>query len=212
MWNKEGEHAFFFETKAGQMEASLTMPSSPKPFVAILGHPHPLYDGNMNNKVVTTMVRAFKEANIPTVRFNFRGAGLSQGSHAHGEGESDDMLELSHQILKEQPNVELIYGGFSFGSFVAGKTASKMKHRGLLLIAPPVSRYDFQSIRSQFHCPMIFMGDKDEVVEPESVFHFAETPPPIPLVCFKGVGHFFHGHLTHLKASVSDFIQSLDIA
>lgn len=108
-----GEHALFLQGVIGKLETVLTVPEQNySAFIAFLGHPHSLQGGTMNNKVVTTLARAFKELGIPSLRFNFRGVGQSEGVYDSGIGESEDMLVLVRELQKEQPEKKLIFAGF----------------------------------------------------------------------------------------------------
>src|SRR5512142_178750 len=78
---------------AGAIEVVSTAPDHPRA-VAVIAHPHPLYGGTMDNKVVTTLARALNESQAIAVRFNFRGVGATQGEHAEGRGETDDMVRV----------------------------------------------------------------------------------------------------------------------
>jgi alpha/beta superfamily hydrolase len=71
----------------------------PSPMVAVLAHPHPLYGGTMDNKVVTTLARLYRRRGVDAVRFNFRGVGASAGSHDQGRGEVEDMLAVVQWAL-----------------------------------------------------------------------------------------------------------------
>ncbi|CDZ75905.1 Alpha/beta hydrolase family protein [Legionella massiliensis] len=204
-----GEHFFFFAGLAGQLEAVLTVPpEANKRFIALLGHPHSLQGGTMNNKVVTTMARAFKELAIPSIRFNFRGVGQSEGSYDAGIGESEDMLALMHLCQQEIPAVSFIFAGFSFGSYVAYRAAAQREPALLITIAPPVHHYDYL----EFTPPkpwIIFQGDEDDVSPLELVHQFAEGfSPVLPLIRFADTGHFFHGKLLELKAGLVDAVKS----
>ena len=72
---------------AGRIEVAASIPESPRA-VAVVAHPHPLYGGTMDNKVVTTVARAFADRGAATVRFNFRGVGGTEGAHDEGRGEA----------------------------------------------------------------------------------------------------------------------------
>ena len=80
------------EGPAGVLEARVEEPASgcPPAVVGVVCHPHPLYGGTMQNKVVHTVARAMQELGAPTLRFNFRGVGASAGSYDAGRGEIDD--------------------------------------------------------------------------------------------------------------------------
>jgi alpha/beta superfamily hydrolase len=57
----------------------------------VITHPHPLYGGDMHNPVVTTIAQAYQKKGFTVLRFNFRGAGNSQGAYADGRGEQEDV-------------------------------------------------------------------------------------------------------------------------
>lgn len=207
--DKPGEHALLLQGLAGQLEAVLTVPEQLNTdHVAFLGHPHSLQGGTMNNKVVTTMARTFKELGIPSLRFNFRGVGLSAGSYDEGLGESEDMLALIRLWQQEQPTLQCICAGFSFGSYVAYRAAAQVQQAVLITIAPPVHHYDYHEFKPQPAPWLIIQGDADEVVPFALVAQFAEQgSPPLPLIEFKETSHFFHGKLLDLKASLTAFLQ-----
>jgi len=206
-----GEHRFNFVGAAGMLEGILLVPdafdSQNVSQVAILGHPHSLHGGTMQNKVVTTMAKTFQKNNIPSVRFNFRGVGQSEGTYDAGLGESEDMLLLTRLWLNEWPDTAIIYAGFSFGSYVAYRAASQQKHSLLLSVAPAVHYYDYQAFTPRPHPWFIIQGEKDEVVSFEQVFQFAtEAKPPIPLIRMPEASHFFHGKLLELASHIQQLL------
>lgn len=206
--DKPGEHRLFLEGHAGQIEACLMVPdigTTQANKIAILGHPHSLKGGAMQNKVVTTMARTFKAAGIPSLRFNFRGVGASEGEFDDGIGESEDMLKVARQIQTELPGVELIFAGFSFGSFVAYRSASQCEHTLLITIAPPVQNFDFTAFPTNPSPWVLIQGDEDDVVLPKLVFEFAEARD-IQLIKFEKTEHFFHGKLTDLKETLLEVL------
>jgi len=205
-----GENVLSLQGKAGQLEAVLTVPEQIKTnYVAFLGHPHSLQGGTMNNKVVTTMARAFKELGIPALRFNFRGVGLSAGVYNDGIGESEDMLELVKQWQQEQKTAQIIFAGFSFGSYVAYRTAAQSKHVLLVTIAPPVHHYDYTEFKPEPRPWLIVQGDADEVVPCSLVLDFADSSTPsLPVIEFAETGHFFHGKLLELKARLKEYVNT----
>lgn len=195
-----GEHYDSFDGAAGPMETCLVVPDEIKSNrIAILGHPHSLKGGTMQNKVVTTLARIFREQGIPSVRFNFRGVGHSSGSFDAGIGESDDMLQLALEIQRERPDTKFIFAGFSFGAFVAYRTAAQFPHELLITVAPPVNHFDFTAFPNDPNPWVLVQGDEDEVIPADIVFEFARTRD-ISVLEFPETGHFFHGKLMDLKA------------
>lgn len=197
-----GEHQLVLSGACGTIEAVLAVPEQRNNcYAAIIGHPHSLQGGTMTNKVVTTIVRAFKELGIASLRFNFRGVGQSAGAYDGGIGESEDMLALVQQWQAEQPELTFFFAGFSFGSYVAYRTAARYPHQMLITIAPPVHHYDYQEFMPAPTPWVIAQGDSDEVVPAHLVADFAQhQSPALTVIPFADTGHFFHGKLLELKA------------
>lgn len=202
LFSEPGEHRFVFEGPVGILEGLCVIPEvSQTHEIAMLGHPHPLQGGSMSNKVVTTLARAYRDVGVPSIRFNFRGVGGSQGAFDHGMGESEDMLAIMSHVETFFSPVAWILAGFSFGSYVAYQAALKQTPTWLLSIAPPIERYNYQQDPG---CPWIIVqGDADEVVDSAGVFAFAlEHQPPLKIIRFEQTGHFFHGKLLALRETV----------
>lgn len=208
-----GERKELIEGPAGRIELVWTTPENPRPgALAVVCHPHPLHGGTMDNKVVATLVRTYRDAGITAVRFNFRGVGASEGEHDHAKGEVDDLLAVVSYAVSQVDARQLWLAGFSFGSYVAAAGAMRLgsgqPRVGLLtLVAPPVHHYPFSACT--FAVPVVVVqGDEDEVVPAAEVFQWLETLTPRPdLLRFEGCGHFFHGRLTDLKERLSPFIR-----
>jgi len=200
-----GEHDLLIPGKAGIVEAKLNIPEAnetsliPKA-LAICCHPHPLFGGAMNNKVVHTITKTFTRMGMVSLRFNFRGVGKSEGKHDKGIGESEDLLELCRLINKSWPEQELWLAGFSFGSWVSVSCAREAGAEQLLSIAPPVQYFNF-NIEQLPDCPwLVLMGEDDDIVEPESVFKWVDSQPnPPELIKFPETGHFFHGEIARMS-------------
>jgi alpha/beta superfamily hydrolase len=191
----------FIPGPCGSLETIIENPTtSPKKLLAIICHPHPLFEGTMNNKVVTTLVRVFQKLDIVPLRFNFRGVGKSEGQYGHVTGELDDLRAVIHWVKEQYPDYKLLLAGFSFGSYIATKVATEINPVALITIAPAVHHNDFAAL-PPIHFPWIVVqGDADEVVPPDEVFEWLNTLSPQPQVIrMPGVGHFFHGHLIPLR-------------
>lgn len=189
---------------AGNIEAVLESAVPAPAFVAVICHPHPLFGGTMDNKVVTTLARAVTRAGGAALRFNFRGVGASQGAHGAGFTEAEDLLAVVSWLRRRWPAPPLWLAGFSFGAWVALRGAAALAAAGaparqLLLVAPPVHHNDFDSIEA-CGCPLtVVVGDDDEVVPVDDMLHWAShTPLAAELVRFPATGHFFHGQLPAL--------------
>ena len=207
--HKPGEHRGFLPGRVGALEACLTVPDQiTGHYIALLGHPHSLKGGSMQNKVVTTLAKVFKTLGIPSLRFNFRGVGESAGLYDAGLGEGDDMLDLAKLCQEALPQAKLLFAGFSFGSFVAYRAASHINHDLLLTVAPPVNHFDFTAFPEEPAPWILVQGDKDEVIPADVVLDFAETRD-ISVLYFTETGHFFHGKLIELQTRLIDAISEM---
>lgn len=165
----------------------------------------------MHNKVVTTVVRAFKEMGIASIRFNFRGVGESAGEYDAGLGESEDMLLIARQVSHDNPKATILFAGFSFGSYVAYRAASQYKHGLLITIAPSVHHYDYTEFTPIPAPWIVVQGDQDEIVPLSLVQDFVRQSPALDLLVFAETTHFFHGKLIPLKERLIDAMHAHDI-
>jgi len=193
---------------AGAIEALIEKPpDARRDFVAVCCHPHPLYGGTMQNKVVHTLARAAQDQRVASLRFNFRGVGASGGKHDDGVGESDDAAAVADWAKRTLGVTRLWSFGFSFGGFVAYRLATLRDARLLVTVAPPVRRFDFTTLPVP-RCPwLVVQGDADELVDHEAVLAWTRNVDPPPLVrILPGAEHFFHGRLTLLRSWVGDWL------
>ncbi|MEY4760306.1 MAG: hypothetical protein RLZZ200_162 [Pseudomonadota bacterium] len=162
----------------------------------------------MDNKVVTTVARTFQELGIPTLRFNFRGVGESEGVHDEGRGEVDDALAVIAAGRSRWPGAALWLAGFSFGGLIALAATSRPEAgtvQRLVTVAPAFTRFHASpdEVRAP-ECPwLVVQGDADEVIPAAEVAGFAGRITPAPeLVMLQGVGHYFHGRLNDLRGAI----------
>lgn len=184
----------------------------------IMCHPHPLYSGTMDNKVVTTLVRGVSRLDVEsvraldTIRFNFRGVGSSEGTHDHGKGEQDDLAAVVQYAMTELGWQKVYLAGFSFGSGVACLYAcvNPEKIAGLFLVAPAVHHFDAPSTLPFEFESHVYMGDADEVVPFDEVEHWVDLLTPQPhWHIFEEAGHFFHGRLIDLKKAFLEDVANI---
>jgi alpha/beta superfamily hydrolase len=170
-------------------------------------HPHPLHGGTMGNKVVTTIARVARDAGLPAVAFNFRGAGRSDGVWDRGEGELIDAFHIASLMIRQGVS-ELCLAGFSFGASIAARLIQKLRDENvavdvidLIQIAPAVENFpiDLQAV-GDVPRTVIYNGD-DEVVSPDAIGAYASAVGAQVMRSETG-GHFFHGELTRLKQAV----------
>ena len=177
--------------------------------IAIVAHPHPLFGGTMDNKVVQTIARAFVQDGWTTVRFNFRGVGASEGVYDNGTGELDDLLAVIEQVAPQGP---IALSGFSFGSFVTSHAVAKLaatrQIEKVVLVGTAASRFTVAPIPQELHeRTLIVHGEADDTVPLSSVMDWAR-PQILPVTVVPGGGHFFHGQLPLLKGLVLRHLRS----
>ena len=196
---------------AGEIEALVEIPADDGAATGarfgVVCHPHPLYGGTLDNKVVYTLARAFVEAGVPSIRFNFRGVGGSAGRYDEGNGETADTLAVIAHGRERWPGASLWLAGFSFGGAVAVRAAAQAAPERLVTVAPGITRVAMTDVDSPA-CPwLIVQGDADDVIEPAAVLDWASRQSPAPAVhLLPGAGHFFHGRLHELRNVVLDFL------
>lgn len=196
---------------AGRLEVALDLPAQAPLGLAVIGHPHPLQGGTLDNKVAQTLARAFVQLGFAAVRPNFRGVGASEGAYAQGVGETDDLqavLEHYQAQLGLGAPAPLALAGFSFGGFVAASLCERLQSQGrevhhLCLVGPAVGRFEVPLLRRPDGATLarrmlVVHGERDDVVPLEAVMDWAR-PQSQPVLVVPGAGHFFHGLLTPLK-------------
>jgi alpha/beta superfamily hydrolase len=195
--------------EAGVIEALLDAPEGVSRGVAVVAHPHPLFGGAMDNKVVQTLTRAFVQCGWTAVRFNFRGVGASAGEHDAGIGEARDMLRVVAQVA---PEGALAIAGFSFGSFVASHAlAALCADRTIdkvVFVGTAAERFTVAPVHHNWHDKtLVVHGEQDDTVSLASVMDWAR-PQSLPVTVVPGGGHFFHGQLPLLKNLVVRHLQA----
>jgi alpha/beta superfamily hydrolase len=190
---------------AGRIEALRDGPAagvSPRG-VAIIAHPHPLFGGTMDNKVVQTLARAFVQCGWQAVRFNFRGVGATEGVHDEGRGETADFLAVAQQCAPHGP---LALAGFSFGSYVMSQALASLwpahQIEKLVFVGAAASRFQLAAVPQELHeRALVVHGEHDDTVPLAAVMDWAR-PQVLPVTVVPGGSHFFHGQLPLLKGLV----------
>ncbi|MGH8373400.1 MAG: alpha/beta hydrolase [Gammaproteobacteria bacterium] len=200
-----GSQSVRFSGPAGELEALVDSPANTPIAVAVVCHPHPLYQGSMHNKVAYVLARAYNDLGAISLRFNFRGVGRSAGVYDEGVGETADTLAAMDWLVARHAGMPLWLAGFSFGAYVALRAQSQRPVTRLVTVAPAVERFDTTAIELPHMSWLLVQGDADEVVLPQAVFDWVDglaTPPKVAVL--KGAGHFFHGRLNELRQTVVD--------
>jgi len=192
-----------WQGEAGAIEGLLDQPEGAARGVAVVAHPHPLFGGTMDNKVVQTLARAFVQCGWTVARFNFRGVGASEGAHDAGAAETRDFLSVVQQAA---PTGALAIAGFSFGSFVASHAIQSLWERRvvdkIVFVGTATERLAVADLPAALHeKTLVVHGEQDDTVSLASVMDWAR-PQSLPVMVVPGGGHFFHGQLPLLKSLV----------
>ena len=180
---------------------------------ALILHPHPLYGGTMNNKVVYSLYNAFKKNNFSVLRINFRGVGRSQGKFDNGVGELTDAATALDWLQAQNPDTSNFWiSGFSFGAWIAMQLMMRRPEiQAFSVVAPPVNKFDFSFLSP---CPVhgiVVQGEKDSIVSEVAVSEFAERiskqkNTDIDYKIIFGADHFFRDKNEELVEVVSSYI------
>jgi uncharacterized protein len=182
----------------GAIETDLNDPGPQRRGVALIAHPNPVQGGTKDNKVVTTLAKAFFNLGYLTARPNFRGVGGSEGTHDQGIGETDDLLAVASYLRSRYDNLPFVLAGFSFGSFVQTRVAKELAAEHIVLVGPAVNRFRAEPVPTE---TLVIHGEHDDVVPLRDVLDWAR-PQELPVVVVPGGEHFFHGRLNLLAQIV----------
>jgi len=200
---------------AGRLEALLNGGSPKATHAAVVCHPHPLYGGTLHNKVVFHAMKALNSFGFPVLRFNFRGTGLSEGEHANGVDEVED-VRAAMAWLEREYALPIIFAGFSFGAAV-GLRATYADPRVPALIAlglpavPIENRiYDFEFLRTCTKPKLFVSGARDEFGPPGKLEALVETfADPKKLVRIEAGDHFFEGRLREMRDAIEAWVKKM---
>jgi uncharacterized protein len=184
----------FVAGPAGRIECAVDEPDATPRGVALVAHPHPLFGGSLDNKVVQTLARAFLELGYETWRPNFRGVGETEGVHDEGRGELDDLHAVLNFLNVKKP----VLAGFSFGAAVQARLAQRVVPERLVLVGLGVTRLETPAVPAD---TLVIHGENDETVPLAAVLDWAR-PQELPVVVVPDADHFFHRKLNILRTIV----------
>jgi len=184
----------FIAGPVGRIECAVDSPDASAVGIALIAHPHPLYGGTLDNKVVQTLARAFVELGYEAWRPNFRGVGETEGSHDEGRGELEDLAAIVEHLRPSR----LALAGFSFGAGVQVMLAQRVKAERLVLVGVAVNRFQLPNVQPG---TLVIHGEQDDTVPLAMVFDWAR-PQDLPVIVLPGGEHFFHRKLHILRGLV----------
>lgn len=180
---------------AGRLECAVDEPAGPPRGVALIAHPHPLFGGTLDNKVVQTLARAFVELGYAAWRPNFRGVGASEGVHDEGRGEVEDLAA----VLRHAGAVKPVLAGFSFGAAMQAKLAARIECERLVLVGAAVTKVQLPAVPKG---SLVIHGEADDTIPLAAVLDWAR-PQELPVLVVPGADHFFHHKLPALRIAVT---------
>jgi len=195
--SRAGER-IFIQGGAGRIETVVDRPQGRPRGIALVAHPHPLYGGTLDNKVVQTLAKAFVDLGYVSLRPNFRGVGASEGAHDEGWGETEDLLAVLAHAKKEIGDLPVVLAGFSFGAAVQTQVAQRTRPERVVLVGVAVGRFPSESVPPD---TIVIHGDADETIPLTKVLDWAR-PQELPVVVIPGADHFFHLRLHLIKSIV----------
>ncbi len=215
-----GAERTLIDGAAGKIEVAASLPLNAHG-VAVVAHPHPLYGGTMDNKVITTLAKVFVERGLATFRFNFRGVGATEGVHDHGVGETEDMLRVIEHARSTMSHAPLTLAGFSFGGAIATRASAVIDFAQLVLVAPGFRRITEAGMgeapdphdpglgapgRHTVWNTVVLHGDRDETVPLADSLAWGGARE-VPVVVIPGGEHFFHRKLHVLREIVARWVR-----
>ena len=210
--------SFFLDGPAGKLEALLNAGSENPTHAALVCHPHPLFGGTLHNKVVFHTMKALNSFGFPALRFNFRGAGLSQGEHDQGNGEVED-VQTALDWLGTEFHLPIVFAGFSFGAAVGLRAAcADPRVSAVIAVGTPVGpvaagsevprTYTFEFLEN-YTKPKLFISGARDQFGPRTKLEalVASLPEPKSLVMIEGADHFFEGRLREMREAIEKWVK-----
>lgn len=189
-------NTFFISGEAGQLECLMELPDAQPVGIALIAHPHPLYGGEMHNKVVRTLAKSFNELGYIAVRMNFRGVGLSHGTHDYGKGEAEDMALLMEHLQQDFPGLPVVLAGYSFGTYVQSLLCEQLGKAGkpqprMALVSTTAGMWTTDTVPSD---TVLIHGDIDDMVPLNNLLEWAR-PQGLTVHVITGADHFYNRKL-----------------
>jgi len=192
------QQRYTIDGPAGKLEVASSDPGEGRRGIALIAHPHPLYGGTLDNKVVQTLARAFVELGCVSLRPNFRGVGASEGGYDEGRGEVEDLAAALEWGRREFGSLPVALAGFSFGAAMQARLAARAAPQRVALVGVAVGSFEVPPVPPD---TLVIHGEQDDTVPLAAVLAWAR-PQELPVVVVPGADHFFHRKLPVLRAIV----------
>jgi alpha/beta superfamily hydrolase len=193
----------------GRLEARLDRPADAAKAVVVLASPHPKRGGTMQDKVVYQATQGFVRLGCVVLRFNYRGAGTSDGEFSDGPGEMDDYRAALDAAAREFPELPIWAAGYSFGAYIAmnvGASDPRVTH--LIGIGVVIDdKYDYAAVRASEKPKFLLHGGLDGLSTAKSIRKFyGELAEPRELVVIDDADHYFDGHASEVADAIEDLL------
>jgi alpha/beta superfamily hydrolase len=148
---------------------------------------------------------------FPVLRFNFRGAGMSEGEHDRGQGEQEDVAAALNW-LDAAFHLPMIFCGFSFGAATGLRVAcDDQRVVGMISLGTPVGvegrAYTYSFLQDCTRPKLFVNGSRDQYGPTESLKKIVDAAPePKEMVIVEGGDHFFEGHLPEMQAAIHSWV------
>jgi alpha/beta superfamily hydrolase len=183
----------FVAGPAGRIECAIDAPEAQPRGRALVAHPHPLFGGTLDNKVVQTLARAFVDLGYEAWRPNFRGVGESEGRFDEGRGEVDDLAAVYGLA---QP---VLLAGFSFGAAMQAMLRQRVGAERMILVGTAVTSFTVPTVPAG---TLVIHGERDETIPLAAVLDWAR-PQELPVILVPDADHFFHRKLQVLRGIIA---------
>jgi len=200
------EEPVFFKSQGLKIEGLISEGQGSRGVVVT--HPHPLYGGEMHNNVVESIIRAYGEKAYSTLRFNFRGAGRSEGAYDDGSGEQEDVT-AAVAYLVQMGKMPIDLAGYSFGAWVNAQCIDRLSDVGrMVMVSPPVNFMDFSFFSRCPRLRLVIGGSDDDIGPPDMIRNM--IPVWNPESAFKVIGgadHFYWGKTHEIETMIKELIE-----
>ena len=196
-----------------QLEANLREPDGSPLGAVVVCHPHPVYGGTMDNRIVYRAAKAAAAAGFAALRFNFRGAGQSTGLFDQGIGEKEDVSAVIRWLEGKYPGLPMALVGYSFGAWVGLQAAHSDPRVGAMIgLGIPLDLYDMEFLIENPKPALYIVGTRDEFCSQANLDRFARRLRPSSFVHqIDEADHFFSNQADIVQGLIYDFFLQLQL-
>ena len=157
----------------------------------------------MDNPVVVHVARALAAAGLAALRFNFGGAGASEGAYGQGREEQRDVAAATVALAARIPEGSpLAIAGYSFGAWVGTLAAQELPRVArVVAVAPPLAFFAWE-LGPRLRQPLdVVVGDRDQYCPADALERFVAAYD-VRAEVIPGADHFLDGLEARVAAAV----------